>query len=165
MKIQVAEYAAGVTVQNVYLANVLGPLNPATGSNPCHRSVWSGRAMRRDESSERSARSAPGGQPVAAGCGRVRPRRAVTPQDRRRGRAAAERAGPTRETFYAQTELPGAVEGRLAGRREGTAQAWTAMLGRRVLCLITSRQLPAGWRSASKAARPWQEPQPTATTR
>ncbi|MFJ4699259.1 MULTISPECIES: hypothetical protein [unclassified Streptomyces] len=34
MKIQVAEYAAGVTVQNVYLANVLGPLDAATGSNP-----------------------------------------------------------------------------------------------------------------------------------
>ncbi|MDT0421151.1 hypothetical protein [Streptomyces sp. DSM 41859] len=34
MKIQVAGYAAGVTVQNVYLANVLGPLDAATGSNP-----------------------------------------------------------------------------------------------------------------------------------
>ncbi|MFD6152632.1 MULTISPECIES: hypothetical protein [unclassified Streptomyces] len=39
MKIQVAGYAAGVTVQNVYLANVLGPLNPATGSNPSSERV------------------------------------------------------------------------------------------------------------------------------
>ncbi|EGJ73392.1 hypothetical protein STTU_0603 [Streptomyces sp. Tu6071] len=31
---RVAGYAAGVTIQNVYLANVLGPLDAATGSNP-----------------------------------------------------------------------------------------------------------------------------------
>ncbi|WP_202531015.1 MULTISPECIES: hypothetical protein [unclassified Streptomyces] len=31
---RVAGYAAGVTIQNVYLANVLGLLDAATGSNP-----------------------------------------------------------------------------------------------------------------------------------